>query len=79
MNTVGIGLATAGLFLAFHRKLDHKKQGDEQQKTDEDFVASFVKFLVQTRIFAVNINCTTDKSHQKNRGKRPLALCKHCV
>lgn len=52
---------------------EEKKQ-DEQHEHDQDLIATFVKYLVQTRVFPVNKENSRGENYDEDHGKDQLAF-----
>ncbi len=50
-------------FLAFHSDFYDKKSDYKQQKNNQYFITSFIEYLMQSRVFPINIDCCYYKTN----------------
>jgi len=63
--------------LAFHSQFYHKKYCDENKKSNQNFIISFIKFLMHLNVSAIRKNHDDDENNEEKCGENKLSCGKH--
>lgn len=64
-------------YLTFHRQFNHKKYQDKNSKSNQNFIISFIEFLMHQNVFPIGENHNNNKSDKEKQSKNELSGRKH--